>query len=290
MQATVTGTNIREWEKRIHSREEAFAVIQQGETLLAQEEMQDNYDLNVVMGKAYAHINDFKKSVFFFTKALQCEASPEVYFLLAKEYFKIESYKQSILFIQKALKAAPDHLEMIAFLAKVQIGMEQIEDAEKILKKLEQMESDASQSAIIDEVRQLLVQYYLHHESFKKVIQIANVSIQKGLANHNHYEAMGLSMLKLGKNREALQYLETSREMHPHRDKYHFPTYEEKKSAMGEIPVKIREMEQEISRSQQAKSSSNHHFDLGFLYYYDGQHDRALELFQKALDLRLRAS
>lgn len=281
--------NLEKLEQQLDQSDNAEQIIHMLEDeLLAntnENDLDKNHQTLCLLGKAYSKSGDFKKSVFYFTKALQVKSDAMTYYSLAREYFRIDSIKQSRLFLEKAMSQDAKRPEFLILLAEVEFKSENFSSALKILKLL----ADRGIEGTINAGNQML-RFFIQKSMYAEVIQLAEIAIQNGQAGYEHFEAMGVAYLRTGRHKEALKFLEQSRKMHPMTEKYPIPSYEQKKKALGNIPEKIAKMEKEVKLEKDKRESSNQHFDLGFLYYYNGEHERALHTFQKALDLRLKVS
>jgi tetratricopeptide (TPR) repeat protein len=207
---------------------------------------------------------------------------------LGNEYFQKGIYKQAVLFMQKALSLDAENQEAISLLGKIFIVTGKKDEVFKLMRRLEQNSSVNGLQALQGFKSQMIKQF-LKNKMYQDAYQMAKKEIDQNRGNHAHYEALGISLLQMGRHRAALDFLEKSRNLNPKAAKYPMPSFEEKKKELGDISQKITQLENTLVHRDSQTQDSESHFDLGFLYFYNGEHKKALHSFKSALDLKLRA-
>lgn len=277
---------IQKMQSSLKEKGKADQIIQWGESRLEHIEEKDSQELLFLLGKAYSQKTNFKKAVFYYTKALQVNANAEIYYELAREYYRIDSLRQSLLFAKKALDYDPQKPQILNLVGSIELKLGNAEAAEKLLDSGPELPL----SEVEEPLHQSILRHYLQDHDYPKAIELAQKMIQRGQKGHFEYESLGIALLRLNRYQEALKMLETSRSMHPMAHDLELPSFEEKKRQLGDIDQKIEDLEKQIATDGTLRQDSNHHFDLGFLYFYNGHYKKALNYFQTALDLRIKTS
>lgn len=247
-----------------------------------------NYYYYILMGEANSKLGKFKEAVFLFTRALQEKQTAEVYAFLGKEYYKKGSLKQVVLFIQKAIDIDSENLDILTILGEVYIDLGKNKDIFNLLEKLDKKAPlNKSSRKIATGLRANLSKLAMKKRKFPLALKISRQGIEKDNRNFIHHESLGISLLQMGEYKEALKYLEISRSLNPLSSKCPMSGYGEKKKEAGSINKKINEIEVELGKEDHKDSGGEKHFDLGFLYYYNGEHRKALKTFHRALDLKI---
>ena len=263
-------------------------VMELCRTHFQRRDIKPNYYYFLLMGEASSRLGKFKDAVFLLTKALQENQTAEVYGLLGHEYYRQGSLKQAVLFIQKAVSLEPENLKVLTFLCEIYIDLEKNREIFALLEQLDKKAlSSARMKRVIRELRSNLSKLAMKKKKYPLALKISKEALERDGGNFIHHESLGISLLQMGRYKEALKYLEKSRSLHPLSSKYRIPSFEEKKKEAGNIKEKIMLMEQELSGMNHKDENGEKHFDLGFLYFYNGEHRKALNAFHRALDLKI---
>jgi tetratricopeptide (TPR) repeat protein len=225
------------------------------------------------MGEIYSRTGQRNLALSTYNRALGIDRHYKVLLNLGVEYFNERDYKTALRFFTESLSKEPEYLEGNYYLGLAHFNLKNYNAAEKCLSKVVRIDRRHVKA------NYLLSYIYYERKDYRRVLQcldcIRDIADDKRFVNRYY----GFCYYNLGNFREAVGYLKIALEESPQYARFQGYlaglTYENKLKEIGDLEMRIREMEQKLMSETPTVSTLSH---LSMLYVFKGEYKKAENL------------
>jgi len=225
------------------------------------------------IGEIYSRLGKSELAISTYMKALKINKNNRVLLNLGVEYYNGRDYRSSLRYFLDSLAQDREFLEGNFYTAMAYFNLKDLKSAEVYFQKVVRLEKKHEKAGY------LLSYIYYEWKEYARALAcletIRDIATDKVFFNKYY----GFCCYHLGRYDEAVKYLTTALEENPGYGKFKKYlkglTYENKVKELGDINVRIREMEQQLMGD---KASIQEYTRLSMLYIFKGEYKKAEKL------------
>lgn len=228
------------------------------------------------IGEIHSRLGNSEMAISSYMKALKIDKNNRVLLNLGVEYYNSKDYTTALKYFRESLALDGDFIEGNFYTGMAHFNLKDLNSAEVFFRRVLKTEKKHEKASYL-----LSYIYYEWKDYGKALACLENVrETASDRVFFNKY--YGFCCYHTGRYDEAVSYLTTALESSPAHAKYkkylRGLTYENKLRELGDIDVKIREMETTLMGD---RTSIQEYTRLSMLYIFKGEYKKAEELLMR---------
>lgn len=225
------------------------------------------------IGEIYSRMGNSEKAIQAYVKALSIKKNHKVLLNLGVEYYNAGDYKKALQYFHESLQLKSDFIEGNFYTGMAYFNLNDYTNA------LRFFEATVAIDHIHLKANYLLAYIYYGNKEYTKVIaylnRIAHIADDKMFINRYY----GFCYYHMGDFKKAIKHLTTALTSSPKYAQFkaylESLTYDNKVKEIGDVDVKIKELEHKIMKE---KPNLSEYTRLSMLYIFKGQYKKAEDL------------